>query len=59
VPDVGSIAPVDVRLWVTLDVHRLLIVAATGLAEGHKLEVCRIETTDKETRRFIERLGWS
>jgi hypothetical protein len=29
VPDVSSIAPGDVPLWVALDVHKLSIVAAT------------------------------
>ena len=56
-PDVSSIAPTDVRLWVALDVHKLSIVAATLPAAGGKPEVCRIETTDKAIRRLIERLG--
>ena len=30
-PDVISTAPADVRLWVSLDVHKLSIVAATLL----------------------------
>jgi hypothetical protein len=46
VPDVSSIAPTDVRLWVALDVHKMSIVAATLPASGGKPEVCRIETTD-------------
>jgi transposase len=48
---------VDVRLWVSLDVHKLSIVAATQPRAGGKLEVCRIETTEKAIRRFIDRLG--
>jgi transposase len=57
VPDVISIAPADVRLWVSLDVHKFSIVAATLPPSGGKPEVCRIETTAKAIRRFIERLG--
>jgi hypothetical protein len=57
-PDVSvSIAPADVRLWVSLDVHKFSIVAATLPPAGGKPEVCRIETTEKAIRRFIERLG--
>jgi transposase len=57
VPDVISIAPADVRLWVSLDVHKFSIVAATLPPTGGKPEVCRIETTAKAIRRFIDRLG--
>jgi transposase len=57
VPDVSSIAPADVRLWVGLDVHKLSIVAATLSPRGGKSEVCRIETTEKAIRRFIDRVG--
>jgi transposase len=57
-PDVtASIAPADVRLWVSLDVHKLSIVAATLPPAGGKPEVCRVETTEKAIRRFIDRLG--
>ena len=56
-PDVSSIAPTDVRLWVALDVHKLSIVAAVLPPAGGKPEVCRIETTEKAIRRFIDRLG--
>lgn len=56
-PDVSSIAPTDVRLWVALDVHKLSIVVATLPPAGGKPEVCRIETTDKAIRRLIDRLG--
>jgi transposase len=57
VPDVSSIAPTDVRLWVALDVHKLSIVAATLPPTGDRPEVMRIETTEKAIRRFIARLG--
>jgi transposase len=57
VPDVSSIAPTDVRLWVALDVHKLSIVAATLPPAGGKPQVCRIETTEKAIRRLIDRLG--
>lgn len=57
-PDVtASIAPADVRLWVSLDVHKLSIVAATLPPVGGKPEVCRIETTERAIRRFVDRLG--
>jgi transposase len=58
VPDVtASIAPADVRLWVGLDVHKFSIVAATLPPTGGRPEVCRIETTERAIRRFIDRLG--
>ena len=56
-PDVSSNAPRDVRLWVTLGVHKLSIVAATLPPTGGQPEVCQIETTRVAIRRFIERLG--
>ncbi len=57
-PDVtASIAPADVRLWVSLDVHKFSIVAATLPPDGGKPELSRIETTDRAIRRFIDRLG--
>ena len=57
-PDVtASIAPAGVRLWVSLDVHKFSIVAATLPPEGGKPEVSRIETTERAIRRFIDRLG--
>ncbi len=52
-----SIEPADVRLWVSLDVHKFSIVAATLPAAGGKPEVSRIETTERAIRRFIDRLG--
>jgi len=57
VSDVSSIAPADVRLWVSLDVHKLSIVAATLPPAGGRPEVCRVETTEKAIRRLIDRLG--
>jgi transposase len=56
-PDVSSNQPPDVRLWVSLDVHKLSIVAATLPPAGGVPEVQRIETTEKAVRRFIARLG--
>ena len=56
-PDVSSNQPADVRLWVSLDVHKLSIVAATLPPTGGKPEVGRIETTEKAIRRFIAKLG--
>ena len=53
----ASIAPADVRLWVSLDVHKFSIVAASLPPTGGKPEVCRIETTGRAIRRFIDRLG--
>ncbi len=55
--DVTSLAPADVRLWVSLDVHKLSIVAATLPPAGGKPDVSRIETTERAIRRFIDRLG--
>jgi len=57
VSDVTSLAPADVRLWVSLDVHKLSIVAATLPPAGGKPDVSRIETTERAIRRFIDRLG--
>ena len=56
-PDVSSIAPADVRLWVALDVHKLSIVAAVLPPAGGTPEVSRIETTTAAIRRLIARLG--
>jgi transposase len=56
-PDVSSNAPADVRLWVSLDVHKLSIVAATLPPAGGSPEVMRIETTEKAIRRFVAKLG--
>ena len=56
-PDVSSKAPVDVRLWVSLDAHKLSIVAATLPSVGGEPVVQRIETTERAIRRFVDRLG--
>jgi transposase len=56
-PDVSSNAPADVRLWVSLDVHKLSIVAATLPPRGGQPEVEQIETTRAAIRRLVERLG--
>jgi transposase len=56
-PDVSSVAPEQVRLWVALDVHKFSIVAATLPPSGSTPELHRIETTPAAIRRFIERLG--
>src|SRR5947209_14230083 len=56
-PDVSSTAPVDVRRWVALDVHKLSIVAATLPPTSGQPELHRIETTERAIRRFIDRLG--
>jgi transposase len=56
-PDVSSTAPVDVRQWVALDVHKLSIVAATLPPSGGEPDLHRIETTERAVRRFIDRLG--
>ncbi|MBV9047358.1 MAG: hypothetical protein JOY58_03765 [Solirubrobacterales bacterium] len=57
-PDVSSTQPADVRLFVSLDVHKLSIVAATlPPTGGGQPEVARIETTEKAVRRFINKLG--
>jgi transposase len=57
VPDVSSIAPAEVRLWVALDVHKFSIVAAVLPPAGGTPEVSRIETTEAAIRRLIARLG--
>ena len=54
-PDVISLAPADVRMFVALDVHKLSIVAATLPPSGGRPEIHRIETTEKAIRRFISK----
>jgi transposase len=56
-PDVISNAPADVRLWVSLDVHKLSIVAGILPPVGGEPRVEQIETTRVAIRRFIDRLG--
>ena len=46
-PEVSTIAPADVRLWVSFDVHKFSIVAATLPPTGGRPELSRIETTEK------------
>lgn len=43
-PDVSSIAPDDVRLWVAVDQHKLSIVAATLPPSGGQPQLHRVET---------------
>lgn len=45
------------RRWIAFDQHKFSIVAATLPPDGGKPEVCRIETTEKAIRRFIDRQG--
>jgi transposase len=54
---ISSIDPGDVRLWVSIDQHKLSIVAATLPPAGGQPELHRIETTERAIRRLIERLG--
>jgi transposase len=56
-PDVSSTAPAEVRLWVSLDVHKNSIVAATLPPAGGAPQVQRIENTERAIRRLIGRLG--
>ena len=56
-PDVISTQPVDVRLFVALDVHKFSIVAAVLPPQGGRAELSRIETTEKAIRRFINSLA--
>ena len=57
-PDVSSIAPADVRLWVALDVHKFSIVAATLAARAAASPRCSgSRTTERAIRRLIDRLG--
>jgi hypothetical protein len=58
VPDLSSNQPADVRLFVSLDVHKNSIVAAAlPPSGGGQPEVQRIETTEKAIRRFVTNLG--
>ncbi|HVI35522.1 MAG TPA: IS110 family transposase [Gaiellales bacterium] len=52
-----SMHPGDVRRWVAIDQHKFSIVAAVLAPDGGRPEVCRIETTEKAIRRFVDRLG--
>jgi transposase len=57
VPDVSSCAPVEVRVWVALDVHKRSIVAATLPPVGGRPEIARIENAPTAIRRLIAQLG--
>jgi transposase len=56
-PDVSSTAPARVITWVSIDQHKLSLVAATLPASGGEPEVTRLENTERAIRRFIGRLG--
>src|SRR5437588_3272825 len=56
-PDVSSTAPAQVRMWVSIDQHKLSLVAATLPAVGGTPEVVRLENTERAVRRFVEKLG--
>lgn len=56
-PDVSSIAPVNVRVWVALDAHKLSIVAAVLPASGGTPEVVELPNTAKAVRALVKRLG--
>jgi transposase len=57
-PDViASIARDEVRRWASIDQHKFSIVAAVLPPDGGKPEVCRIETTERAIRRFIDKQG--
>ena len=56
-PDVSSIAPADVRLWVALDVHKFSIVAATLPPSGGDARGVADRDDRAAIRRFIDRLG--
>ena len=56
-PDVSSIAPVDVKHWIVFDVHKNSLVAGVLSAAGGTPEVTRIENTERAVKRFVDRLG--
>jgi transposase len=56
-PDVSSTAPAQVRTWVSIDQHKLSLVAATLPASGGTPEVVRLENTERAVRRFVEKLA--
>ena len=57
-PDVTPcLHPGEVRRWVAIDQHKFSIVAGVLPPDGGKPEVCRIETTERAIRRFIDKLG--
>jgi transposase len=57
-PDVTPcLHPGEVRRWISFDQHKFSIVAAVLPPDGGKPEVCRIETTERAIRRFIDKQG--
>ena len=57
-PDVTPcLHPGEVRRWISFDQHKFSIVASVLPPEGGKPEVCRIETTERAIRRFIDKQG--
>ena len=57
-PDVTPcLHPGEVRRWISFDQHKFSIVAGVLPPDGGKPEVCRIETTERAIRRFIEKQG--
>ena len=57
-PDVTPcLHPGQVRRWVSFDQHKFSIVAGVLALDGGTPEVCRIETTEKAIRRFIDKQG--
>src|SRR5688572_5095094 len=56
-PDVSSIAPADVDRWIVFDVHKNSLVAGVLPASGGKLELTRLENSERAVRRFVARLG--
>ena len=57
-PDVTPcLHPGEVRRWVSFDQHKFSIVAGVLPPDGGTPEVCRIETTERAIRRFIDKQG--
>ena len=57
-PDVTPcLHPGEVRRWISFDQHKFSIVAGVLPPDGGKPEVCRIETTERAIRRFIDKQG--
>ena len=57
-PDVTAcLHPGEVRRWISFDQHKFSIVSAVLPPDGGKPEVCRIETTERAIRRFIDKQG--
>jgi transposase len=56
-PDVSSIAPLEVRKWAVVDQHKLSLVVGVLPAIGGEPEVQRLENTERAIRRLVDRLG--